>query len=215
MNIRAFVVAYVVTSFAVLGAASAAAQYVPARLKSGGAPAPPPNTVSWAWDVVDVTVNAGGRPGSWNGLYGTSGWAGFVWKAVGNSWSFEPARDGDANVESHVLIAACYRPAALMTGPDSQPPSVRQTPDVPSPTTIVPPVYPARALGDGAVIVELRIDTTGAVTDARVVQSASGFDQPALDAARQWRFRPAQRGGATVAAYAYLVFGFRQPVSEP
>lgn len=193
--------------------ALAAAEFMPARLVSGDAPAPPPNVVGWTWDVADLTVDATGRPGAWRGLYGTKGWGGFVWKAVVNTWSFEPARDGEQPVASHVLVAACYRPSALTTGPEARPPSVRAGPDAPSPTTLVPPSYPPNALGDGAVIVEVRVDVNGSVTDARVVRSAPGFDRAALDAARRWRFRPAERAGVPVPAFAYLVFGFRQPVT--
>ena len=191
----------------------AAAQYIPARLRSGDAPAPRPNTVGWAWDVADVTVDSAGRPGAWLPYWGTKGWGGVLWKTVVNSWSFEPAREGETRVESHVLVAACYRPAALSLGPESAAPSVRTRPDVPSPTAMVPPAYPPRAVGDGVVTVELAIDASGAVRQARVVQSAGGFDSAALDAARQWRFRPAQRAGAAVPANAYIVFGFRQPVT--
>lgn len=205
MHVRRFVVSCLVTSSLVPGATIAAAQYTPARLKSGDAPGPPPNTVGWIWDAATVRVDANGRPG-------TSGSAGVVAEAV-SRWTFEPARDESGPVEGHVLVAACYRPAVLMAGPESQAPGMSASPDVPSPTTTVPPAYPPRALGDGVVIVELAIDASGAVKDARVVRSAGGFDGAALDAARQWRFRPAQRAGAPVPAYAYLIFGFRQPVA--
>ena len=35
----------------------------------------------------------------------------------------------------------------------------------------------------------------------------------AVETARQWRFRPAAREGRSVPAAAYLVFGFRSPVT--
>ena len=213
MNFRGFVASWLVASSLVLWTTTAAAQYTAARLKSGEGPAPPPNTVGWAWDVADATVDASGRPGAWLPLWGTKGWGGVVWKAVIHSWSFDSARDGDIKVESHVLVAACYRPASLATGPESAAPSVQTRPDVSSPTTMVPPAYPPRALGDGVVLVELAIDASGAMKDARIVRSAGGFDSAALDAARQWRFRPAKRAGVAVPAYAYIVFGFRQPVT--
>lgn len=217
MNVRAFVVSCAVTSFVALGAAGAAAQYTPTRLKSGEAPEPPPNTVGWAWDIADAIVDSSGRSRKWRGVYVTpANWGGFVWKAVTNTWSFEPARDGGVPVEGHVLVVACYRPASLTTGPDSRAPVGfgSPSPDVPSATVMIPPAYPVRALGDGVVIVELQIDATGAVTDARVVRSAAGFDEAALEAAQQWRFQPARREGVAVPAYAYLIFGFRQPVIQ-
>jgi TonB family protein len=202
---------WLVASLLVLAATPAAAPYAPARLKSGDAPAPPPNSIGWAWDVVDVTVDRTGRVTAKAGLGGTRGWMG-AGSTVGN-WTFEPARDGDTAIDSHVLVAACYRAPTLVTGPESAPPRVHATPDVPSPTTLVPAPYPPNALGDAVVIVELTIDESGAVKDARIVQSGGGFDSPALDTARQWRFRPAQRAGAPVPASAYIVFGFRQPIT--
>ncbi len=215
MTFRGLTVSWLAASSLLLGATTVAAQYTPPRLKSGEAPAPPPNAVGWAWEVADVKVDARGRPADWRGLYGTRGRAGFVWNAVLDGWSFEPARDESGPVESHVLVAACYRPAVLSNGPDSRAPGASRSPDVPSPTSMAPPMYPPRALGDGVVIVELAIDVSGAAKDARVVRSAGGFDGAALDAARQWRFQPARRAGVAVPAYAYLIFGFRQPVTEP
>ena len=46
-----------------------------------------------------------------------------------------------------------------------------------------------------------------------MVQGAGAFADEALLTAREWVFRPAHRNGALVSAYAYIVFGFRQPVS--
>ena len=74
------------------------------------------------------------------------------------------------------------------------------------------PAFPRRALFGGLVLAEVRVDPLGAVSDATVLRSAPPFDEPALDAARRWRFRPARLHGRPVATIAYLVFGFRQPV---
>ena len=64
------------------------------------------------------------------------------------------------------------------------------------------------------MLVEVTVDGAGAVKDARVIGSAPPFDQAAIDAARRWRFRPARVDGHATAGYAYLVFGFPQPVIE-
>jgi TonB family protein len=55
------------------------------------------------------------------------------------------------------------------------------------------------------------VSAAGAVTETRVVSPAAPFDQAALDAARQWRFRGAAVNGADT--YAYLIFGFPQPIT--
>jgi TonB family protein len=51
-----------------------------------------------------------------------------------------------------------------------------------------------------AALLEVQIDRTGAVTDARVTQSLNPvYDQLLIDAARGWRYKPALRGGQPTA----------------
>lgn len=68
----------------------------------------------------------------------------------------------------------------------------------------LPPVYPqdAAAAGlSGDVLLLVQVNETGRATDLRVLSSSNvpALDQAALEAVRQWRFRPAQRGGRAVA----------------
>ncbi|MEZ5289164.1 MAG: energy transducer TonB [Vicinamibacterales bacterium] len=50
--------------------------------------------------------------------------------------------------------------------------------------------------------VEVRIDDTGRVTDARIVSSVNPFyDRELLRAARDWRYEPARRAGAPVSSH--------------
>lgn len=93
----------------------------------------------------------------------------------------------------------------------------------PSATDLVPPTlkthpeapYPpeARAQGrEGNVGLELTVDETGAVIDARVTTPAgSGFDEAALSAARRFTFEPARRGGAPIRASVQFTYEFRLP----
>ena len=56
------------------------------------------------------------------------------------------------------------------------------------------PVYPpeARAAGvSGVVLIEAVIDVNGNIRDARVLRSIPGLDEAALDAVRQWQYKPA------------------------
>jgi len=56
----------------------------------------------------------------------------------------------------------------------------------------VQPVYPAQSLSsgdEGVVIVELKVDASGSVTDARVLWSKCPvLNEPALKATRGWQF---------------------------
>jgi TonB family protein len=85
--------------------------------------------------------------------------------------------------------------------------------EIPFPTTTIVAPYPATALGDGMVLVEVQVEPGGTAANARVVRSAPPFDGPALAAARQWRFRPARLHGQPIATLAYILFGFRQPIT--
>lgn len=74
-----------------------------------------------------------------------------------------------------------------------------------------PPEYPARsrrAGEQGTVVLAIRIDQAGRVTDVRVATS-SGFprlDEAARKAVWQWRYEPARRAGRAIS------FDYRQPV---
>ncbi len=118
-------------------------------------------------------------------------------------------------VASRVLVAALVRPPQLYDNAalGVEPSDFAPAPDeVPSPAAVHRPRYPPRALGDAMVLVEVLVGADGRVREATVVQGAAGFNDEALDAARAWVFRPAHRNGELVAVYAYLAFGFRQPV---
>jgi outer membrane biosynthesis protein TonB len=69
------------------------------------------------------------------------------------------------------------------------------------------PAYPVQALFDGIVLVELSVTPAGAVSEAKVIGPGSGFEKVSLEAVRDWRFTPTRDP-----AYAYVIFGFRQPV---
>lgn len=198
-------------SLALALALVAAAEFAPARLLSGGLPPAPPNVTTWGWVALDVTVDAAGRPQRIDPVLGTAPFAEPVERAVAG-WSFEPARDSETPVDSHVLVVVAYRAPVLLNDATATPPTVATGPATPAPVAITPPVYPPQALGDALVLVELLVDPEGAVSARRVVRSGGGFDGAALDAAARWRFRPARRAGAPVASYVYLGFGFRQPI---
>jgi len=91
--------------------------------------------------------------------------------------------------------------------------------DVKPPVIInrVEPIYPALAKASrisGVVIVEVVIDHTGIVKDARIVKPLPfGLDQAALDAVKQWTFRPATLNGTAVDVTFNITINFR--AAEP
>lgn len=76
-----------------------------------------------------------------------------------------------------------------------------------------PPVYPESARRwrqRGIVVISVSVSAQGLVTALRL-RDSSGFpalDEAALAAVRHWRFAPATRGGAAVAAQGYVELQF-------
>lgn len=79
----------------------------------------------------------------------------------------------------------------------------------------VSPKYPPelrKARVEGSVTIVFVLDETGRVEDPRVENSSrSEFEQPALEAVRQWKFKPGMREGAAVRTFMKLPMRFRLP----
>lgn len=74
------------------------------------------------------------------------------------------------------------------------------------------PLYPEiarQAKREGTVVMEAVLDTTGRVTQLRVIQSVPLLDQPALDAVRQWRYTPTTIGGQPVSVLMTITITFK------
>ncbi|MDB4985257.1 MAG: hypothetical protein JWN04_435, partial [Myxococcaceae bacterium] len=110
--------------------------------------------------------------------------------------------------------AAAQEPAgATPTGPsgldvEATPPSLKEHPDA---------SYPPAAQRDGLegnVELELTVDATGHVSEARVVTPAGhGFDEAALAAVRGWTFEPARREGQPIVSTVQLTYPFTLPAA--
>ena len=62
----------------------------------------------------------------------------------------------------------------------------------------------------GTVLLDVEIDATGKVTGMQVSRSLGlGLDEKAIEAVRQWRFRPEIRDGRTLASEAKVAARFR------
>lgn len=75
----------------------------------------------------------------------------------------------------------------------------------------VPPVYPEiakQAKVSGAVVIEATIDKDGKVADTKVVKSAPLLEQAAVDAVRQWEYRPSMQNGKPVPVIMTVTVNF-------
>jgi len=102
--------------------------------------------------------------------------------------------------------------------PASSPPAAAETQAAPAGVTpprllqFVDAPYPKEALAAGLtadVLLRLRVEADGSVSEAEVLQPAGrGFDEAAVAAARQFKFEPAQRNGKPVAARIPFRYSF-------
>jgi TonB family protein len=82
------------------------------------------------------------------------------------------------------------------------------------PARVDVPRFPpeAQAAGvDGVVIAEIVVDTSGTVTDARVVRSIPLLDEEALRAVRNWRYAPTMVNGQPVPVRMTVTVNFSLP----
>jgi protein TonB len=86
-----------------------------------------------------------------------------------------------------------------------------QLPELPRKTVDVRPMYPevARiARVQGTVILEAVLDTSGRVTQLKVIRSVPLLDQAAVDAVRQWRYTPSIYAGRPVSVLMTITVRF-------
>jgi protein TonB len=92
---------------------------------------------------------------------------------------------------------------------------VRIAPPIEAPVVVtrVEPHYPddyRRARVSGIVILEAAVSEAGAIENVGILKSlAPGIDMAALDAVRQWKFKPAMQNGKPVASLFNLTVNFK------
>lgn len=109
----------------------------------------------------------------------------------------------------------------ITTTPTSSGPPYRVGGDVKAPVLLnrVEPIYPEEARKArimGIVIVEAMIGEDGVVKNVAVLKPLPfGLDQAAVDAVKQWTFKPATLEGKPVAVRFNLTVNFRLGLPEP
>jgi len=102
-------------------------------------------------------------------------------------------------------------PLAALPAPD-QPIYIIGDVRPPERTTFVKPVYPElprKTRTEGTVILEVVVGRVGDVESVKVVRSDPLFDPAAVEAVRQWKYRPALQGGRPVRVLLTVKVDFR------
>jgi protein TonB len=135
---------------------------------------------------LDGTHRGTLRPDGSLSLHGE--FAGGKGKAFDVVWTPEPQEEGFPDLDDYVYVE-----------------------ELPEAVHKVPPVYPdwARAAKlEGTVLVQALVGMDGRVADTRIVKSIPGLDGAAVDAVRQWVFKPAISGGRPAAVWVAIPVRF-------
>jgi outer membrane biosynthesis protein TonB len=182
---------------------------------SAPAPAIPIDAAAGGVVIAELSVTAGGRVERVDAIRTTPPYDTEVLRAVAD-WTFHPQKAADPEALSHVLVVAVIRPASFPSAPMAQPTDVAPaTDDVPFPRSAPPPQYPADALGGDTVVLEAHVSADGQVVSTRVLSGSPPFTQVSEDAVGRWDFEPARLGDAPRASTAYVILGFREPLTGP
>jgi TonB family protein len=199
-----------------------------AKYRGGPAPQVPVMAVAGGEVVLEVAVGRDGAVTGTKALRTTPPFTDALIAAV-RRWRFDPARDivtPDAGapadlttstpMASTVLVIGLFRPPGLFNVTLGEPPKAvaQASPDAPAlQSGLTLPVYPAQALNDGVVLLELQLRADGGVERTTVLQSAPPFDQPALEAVRGLSFRAPRLHGRSAPSTVYIAAAFRQPIT--
>jgi protein TonB len=81
-------------------------------------------------------------------------------------------------------------------------------------TQPVDPAYPEAAKAGaqrGSVVLQVLIGRDGSVQDAKFLQGSLVFARAAIDAVKQWRFKPYSMNGRAVAVQSVITLKFQPP----
>jgi protein TonB len=75
----------------------------------------------------------------------------------------------------------------------------------------IPPKYPAEVHADGTVLLKAVIDQTGKVEGLRLIEGNATLASAAMQAVRQWRYRPYARDGKAQPFQTVVIVDFQKP----
>jgi hypothetical protein len=174
------------------------------------APQPPNNSAQSAVVVFDGVVNSQRQLDTPRSIEGLVPFVQPSLRSMGQ-WKFGPATP----VGERVSITFLYRAHTLLPDNPRELNLARQAsgPDRPAlPTRIIDPGYPVNSIGEGPVILQLRIGVTGQVQNVMVARETPSLTELAVRAASQWKFTPAIVNGKPAASTAIIVIYFWRPV---
>ena len=181
-------------------------------LRSAAPPAAPMSTPFAGVVVLDAQPGASGDVQNLSVLVGPQPFLNASVAAV-RKWKWTPVT-GETNTP--VSVTFFYRARQILT---SAPPT--QFPDwatlgtrPPLPQTIFDTGYPVNSVGEGVVILELRVSPQGLVENIRVVQGVASLTEMTESGVQRWKFTPARNRGNLVSGTAIVAISFLRPITR-
>ena len=172
--------------------------------------------------VVDVSLDSKGEVSGIKVQRDVASLTAVATSAAG-SWKYRPAYV-DGGPQNSVLRAAfAFRPNAVFAAPPVFEPLERSedSDTSPKPGYVLPsiqgvayPAYPIDAATVGAVVVQVKLDAEGEISDVKAIRSYNPFNRFSLEAARKWKFGPATFDGQPVASSVVIAFVFSAPATS-
>jgi|SRR5579871_738802 len=122
---------------------------------------------------------------------------------------------GEAEVDGQISTVSLYNPVIPSVEPQVGIRVYRVGDGVSAPVVIskVDPEYSEQARTaryEGTVLLSIEVDPTGTARNVKIVRSLGlGLDEKAIEAVKQWRFKPGQKDGIPVTVAATIEVNFR------
>lgn len=218
ISISLFLLVLLAAAWAARNAAKEPPHFVPANVtKAGNIPYPAASLDAGVVTLL-VSVDKSGQVIDVGILRDISSVSGPAVAAV-RTWAYSPATLNGKPVVSTLTINIVYDPGFL--GADNiplPPPSQVQPVSSKDPAFFPPQLntatfapYPAKAKAQGAVVLNLMLDTTGNVAEITTLRDVPPLTGAASGALKNWNFSPATYDGTAIQSHSVVAFVFRSP----
>ncbi len=207
-----------VAAWALTSEAKEPAHFVPASVRTAGDIPYPASSLDAGVVTLSVDLDKTGRVIAVTILRDISSVSGPAAAAV-RSWTYTPATRHGKPVPSTLTINIVYDPGFL--GADNiplPPPSQVQPISTKDPALFPPQLntatfapYPAKAKAQGAVVLNVTLDTNGNAAQVATLRDVPPLTASATGALKNWNFSAATYEGNPIQSHMVVAFVFRSP----
>lgn len=192
--------------------------FVPASLTKAGDIPYPANSLDAGVVTLSVYVEKTGQVLGVTILRDISSLSGPAEAAV-RSWTYTPATRDGKPVPSTLTINIVYNPGFLGADSIPLPPPSQVQPISKSDPAFYPPVvntatfapYPAKAKTQGAVILNITLDTNGNAAQVATLRDVPPLTASVTSSLKNWNFSAATYEGNAIQSHMIVAFVFRSP----